>query len=80
MSDRCRSSLGRRRPFILLLSVGIVLGQWSRRYPRWCFKGKMCRIGMFLSDYTQYTCFAMRVKNRILVYMVYIAIREATLR
>ncbi|XP_043193395.1 proton-associated sugar transporter A-like isoform X1 [Amphibalanus amphitrite] len=26
MSDRCRSPLGRRRPFILLLSVGIVLG------------------------------------------------------
>ncbi|XP_037078378.1 LOW QUALITY PROTEIN: proton-associated sugar transporter A-like [Pollicipes pollicipes] len=26
MSDRCRSPLGRRRPFVLLLSVGIVLG------------------------------------------------------
>ncbi len=26
MSDRCRSKLGRRRPFILLLSVGIILG------------------------------------------------------
>jgi len=26
LSDRCGSSLGRRRPFILLLSVGIVLG------------------------------------------------------
>jgi solute carrier family 45, member 1/2/4 len=25
-SDRCRSRLGRRRPFILLLSIGIVLG------------------------------------------------------
>ncbi|XP_058063537.1 proton-associated sugar transporter A [Anopheles bellator] len=26
MSDHCRSSLGRRRPFILLLSVGVLLG------------------------------------------------------
>lgn len=26
LSDRCHSSLGRRRPFIILLSVGVVLG------------------------------------------------------
>lgn len=26
LSDRCRSSLGRRRPFIILLSIGVVLG------------------------------------------------------
>jgi hypothetical protein len=26
LSDRCQSSLGRRRPFILLLSVGIIIG------------------------------------------------------
>lgn len=26
LSDGCRSSLGRRRPFILLLSIGIILG------------------------------------------------------
>lgn len=26
LSDRCRSSLGRRRPFIILLSVGVVIG------------------------------------------------------
>ncbi len=27
MSDRCGSNLGRRRPFILLLSIGVVLGK-----------------------------------------------------
>ncbi len=27
MSDRCGSNLGRRRPFILLLSIGVVLGE-----------------------------------------------------
>merc|ERR1719283_268671 len=26
LSDRCRSPLGRRRPFIILLSIGVVLG------------------------------------------------------
>lgn len=26
LSDRCRSNLGRRRPFIILLSIGVVLG------------------------------------------------------
>jgi len=26
LSDRCRSGLGRRRPFIILLSIGVVLG------------------------------------------------------
>ena len=26
LSDRCSSALGRRRPFIILLSVGVVLG------------------------------------------------------
>ena len=26
LSDRCRSTFGRRRPFILLLSVGVFLG------------------------------------------------------
>jgi hypothetical protein len=26
LSDRCQSSLGRRRPFILLLSIGIIIG------------------------------------------------------
>ena len=26
LSDRCKSALGRRRPFIILLSVGVVLG------------------------------------------------------
>jgi len=26
LSDRCRSSLGRRRPFIILLSIGVVIG------------------------------------------------------
>ena len=27
LSDRCRSRLGRRRPFIILLSIGIILGE-----------------------------------------------------
>jgi hypothetical protein len=27
-SDRCKSRLGRRRPFIILLSIGIILGQY----------------------------------------------------
>ena len=27
LSDRCKSNLGRRRPFIILLSVGVVLGK-----------------------------------------------------
>lgn len=27
LSDRCRSNLGRRRPFIVLLSIGIFIGQ-----------------------------------------------------
>ncbi len=31
MSDRCGSNLGRRRPFIVLLSVGVVLGNSLRR-------------------------------------------------
>ena len=26
LSDRCKSALGRRRPFIILLSIGVVLG------------------------------------------------------
>lgn len=26
LSDRCGSSLGRRRPFIIILSVGVILG------------------------------------------------------
>lgn len=26
LSDRCRSTLGRRRPFIILLSIGVVIG------------------------------------------------------
>ncbi len=26
MSDGCRSRLGRRRPFIILLSIGVILG------------------------------------------------------
>ena len=26
LSDRCRSALGRRRPFILTLSIGLLLG------------------------------------------------------
>ena len=32
LSDRCRSSLGRRRPFIILLSIGVVLGRASQDY------------------------------------------------
>lgn len=28
LSDNCRSKLGRRRPFIILLSIGIILGKW----------------------------------------------------
>jgi solute carrier family 45 protein 1/2/4 len=27
-SDRCKSRLGRRRPLIILLSIGIILGQY----------------------------------------------------
>ncbi|MPC85341.1 Solute carrier family 45 member 4 [Portunus trituberculatus] len=27
LSDNCRSKLGRRRPFIILLSIGILLGK-----------------------------------------------------
>lgn len=27
ISDRCRSNLGRRRPFIILLSIGVFLGK-----------------------------------------------------
>ena len=27
LSDRCKSNLGRRRPFIILLSIGVVLGK-----------------------------------------------------
>ena len=27
LSDRCKSNLGRRRPFIVLLSIGVVLGE-----------------------------------------------------
>ena len=33
-SDRCKSRLGRRRPFIILLSIGIILGaSLSRLWP-----------------------------------------------
>ena len=28
LSDRCGSSLGRRRPFIVILSIGVILGTW----------------------------------------------------
>ena len=28
LSDRCKSNLGRRRPFIILLSIGVVLGKF----------------------------------------------------
>lgn len=30
MSDRCKLNMGRRRPFIILLSIGVFLGKtWS---------------------------------------------------
>ena len=29
LSDRCKSNLGRRRPFIILLSIGVVFGKCS---------------------------------------------------
>ena len=32
LSDRCSSALGRRRPFIILLSVGVVLGLPNGKY------------------------------------------------
>ena len=32
LSDRCKSTLGRRRPFIILLSIGVVLGMASLDY------------------------------------------------
>ena len=32
LSDRCKSTLGRRRPFIILLSIGVVLGRASLDY------------------------------------------------
>ena len=31
-SDRCKSRLGRRRPFIILLSIGIILGEFDPTY------------------------------------------------
>ncbi|XP_063701955.1 proton-associated sugar transporter A-like isoform X2 [Culicoides brevitarsis] len=43
ISDKCRSSLGRRRPFILLLSIGIILGLLLVPY------GKP--LGILLGDY-----------------------------
>lgn len=43
ISDKCRSPLGRRRPFILALSVGIILGLLFVPY------GKM--LGIMLGDY-----------------------------
>ena len=29
LSDRCKSNLGRRRPFIILLSIGVIFGKYS---------------------------------------------------
>ena len=29
MSDRCSSNLGRRRPFIIILSIGVILGMFE---------------------------------------------------
>uniref|UniRef100_A0A336M2T8 CSON000978 protein n=1 Tax=Culicoides sonorensis TaxID=179676 RepID=A0A336M2T8_CULSO len=43
ISDKCRSPLGRRRPFILILSIGIVLGLLFVPY------GKV--LGILLGDY-----------------------------
>ena len=28
LSDRCKSNLGRRRPFIILLSIGVIFGKY----------------------------------------------------
>ena len=32
MSDRCGSRLGRRRPFIIIVSIGVILGETNSTF------------------------------------------------
>ena len=32
LSDRCRSNLGRRRPFIIFLSIGVIIGKCTSTF------------------------------------------------
>ena len=45
LSDRCHSNLGRRRPFIILLSIGVVLGKKSKQT-----KKATCKVGFSILD------------------------------
>ena len=44
LSDRCRSNLGRRRPFIIFLSIGVIIGKYFFLLPPFFSSFHMCSL------------------------------------